>query len=54
MESIPPPLNGHAELTPADDEPEDNADALNRVSDGWQLSPWAARTSPAWAPPCPR
>merc|ERR1719195_1057552 len=38
MESIPPPLNGHAELTPADDEPEDNADALNRVSDGWQLS----------------
>merc|ERR1719410_386217 len=38
MESIPPPLNGHAEVTPADDEPEDNTDALNRVSDGWQLS----------------
>ena len=38
MESLPPPLNGHTELTPADDEPEDNMDALNRVSDGWQLS----------------
>merc|ERR1719412_1805114 len=38
MESLPPPLNGHTELTPADDEPEDNTDALNRVSDGWQLS----------------